>query len=82
MSAHIVYRDCPGKPRQYIARLSHVWAVWHTDIARAQRFSQCDAEKWAHVFHRRTETHEQGHPFALEPPGHYSTQETNDERKI
>jgi hypothetical protein len=75
MTSYLVYRDCPGKPRQYIRRISHAWAVWNPDVTQAQRFSRREAELWALVMHRRSMTHRNGHPHSPEPAGVYDTQE-------
>jgi hypothetical protein len=72
MPSYHVYRDCPGRPRQYIRRVSAHWAVWHPDVTLAQRFSQRDAERWAQLMHRRTRPDANAHPQVLEPAGRYS----------
>ena len=39
MVSYRVFRDCPGRPRKYIRRVSAHWAVWHPDVTLAQRFA-------------------------------------------
>lgn len=75
MTSYRVFRDCPGRPRQYIRRTSHTWAVWHNDASLAQRFDKRDAERWARVMHRRSMTDANAHPQALEPVGKYDFEE-------
>ena len=75
MVSYRVFRDCPGRPRKYIRRVSHTWAVWHPDVTLAQRFSCQDAERWARLMHRRTRPDVNAHPQVLEPAGRYDFEE-------
>ena len=74
MTSYLVYRDCPGKQRQYIRRISHQWAVWNEDITQAQRFSRKDAEQWALMMSRRSTGYDRTRGVS-EAPGVYDTTE-------
>lgn len=59
----IVYRNVPGRPRQYIRRIVAHRPLWTDDANAAQRFSEQDARRW------RTEDHPMAR--ASEKPGDY-----------
>ena len=74
MTSYRVFRDIPGRPRQYIRRAVNSRTVlWHNDQAQAQRFGERQASNWALVMRRRTETYP-GHA-ATETPGNYDYEE-------
>ena len=74
MTSYRVFRDIPGRQRQYLRRAVSFHAVlWHDDQALAQRFCERHASNWALVMRRRTETYP-GHA-ASEPVGHYDYEE-------
>lgn len=69
MTTAIVYRNVPGKPRQYIRRVVSHRPLWTNDKNVAQRFSEHEARRWRDLSRWRTEDHPTAR--ASEKPGDY-----------
>lgn len=73
MTTAIVYRNVPGKPRQYIRRVVSHRPLWTDDANAAQRFSEHEARRWRDLSRWRTENHPTVR--ASEKPGEYGMEE-------